>query len=975
MRRASFFIAAIIIIAGVFPARGADYFQQWHHTTIRVKLDNERKWITGTQNIVYVNASPDTLREFWLHLYPNAFRNKNTVYQKDKNRQYNAVLRDIPKDHRGWLDLSDMKVNGAAAEVRVDDTLARIALASPLLPGDTLRLDFAFDGKVRKAVDRSGYRGDHYDMAQWYPKVVTYDENGFHLDKFATGEFYGEFGNFDVHIELPAHFVVAGTGMVMNGDAGWDYNPPKQPNAPRREKTKETKVVHFHAEQVHDFAWCADPSYVVQDTTWNGIEVRSVYRRSSAKAWEDSTLAHAVRALEWLDRRIGRYPYPQATVCEMLRTGGMEYPMFVMNGRASDGLVVHEFAHIYFFGILGNNERTEAWIDEGMATAQSRWYLESVYGKYGNRSRLNWYQRMTPQYTLAGEARRKIFDLHRRGYDERVSFNSTEYKHSYRLNVYDKASLVYGALRNAAGDSLFDASINAFYERWKFKHVNEDRLRAAFEGTTQRDLTRPFEQWLHTRKTVDYDLTRMRSRPDSNGVTTEIEIRRIGELYCPIDVVFELENGTSVTKRFDARDRSMRHRVSLPAKPRRATINPDNEIFDVDMTNNVSPRKRDLQFDWPNNAYYPEDAYQIRWRPGAWYNDVDGAKLGLHLRGSKHGWKHRAQVGVYYGVESDVWDFSASIAEPFTMFGSNGTLSASGFKMEGRADWKLKMEFVRRTELLKPPTTTFVAGYGYHELRDPVYLTSPEIYDTSQADTGPFFGFSIEPQIDVATVRFGADFRMGRDWFAGNYDYEHLATSLTIHSRPEVANVDLRVRLFGGFAGGGVPTSRKFNLAGAGPIAAGERFWLRAPGAVPDDLHYLEPGDGNLRGYAAGTFGVNRLFATNVELARSFRLPGALGKVHTVIGRPSLVGFFDVGWIIDSENPLAQSARVASLVEDGVLDAALQDAGVGIRSSVAWPFWNFTWRFDVPFWVSNPEVNAESDKLDWRYLFSLNATF
>jgi hypothetical protein len=205
-------------------------------------------------------------------------------------------------------------------------------LPRPLLPGDSMTVSFTFDGKVRKRVDRSGYTGNHYDMAQWYPKVVVYDQNGFHADQFMTGEFYGEFGTFDVHIEVPDNYVVVATGMVQSGDPGWDYNPAHQPDAPVRKATGN-KTVHFHAEKVHDFAWCADPTYVVQQTTLDGIDIRSAYRRKSAKTWEDSTLAHAVRAVTWLGKKVGKYPYPQVTVAEMTRGGGMEYPMLVMDGR------------------------------------------------------------------------------------------------------------------------------------------------------------------------------------------------------------------------------------------------------------------------------------------------------------------------------------------------------------------------------------------------------------------------------------------------------------------------------------------------------------------------------------------------------------------------------------------------------------------------------------------------------------------
>lgn len=972
MRRVCLIAASLL--AAALPVRGADYFQQYHHTTIRVKLDTTRKWISGSETIVYANNSPDTLREFYLHLYPNGFRSKNSTYMRDKNRQYNLTLRDLSYENKGWLDLAKMRINGAPVDVTVDDTIAKMMLPAPLAPGDTLRLEFDFDGKIHKAMDRSGYRRDHYDMAQWYPKIVVYDEKGFHPDKFATGEFYGEFGDFDVHIELPEHMVVAATGIVQSGDPGWSYNPPHQKDAPRRAKSDKTKIVHFHADKVHDFTWAADPSFVVQDSTIGDLKLYSVYRRSSAKAWEDSTLAHLVRAVQFLEKRVGKYAWPQITVCEMLRTGGMEYPMFILDGRASEGLVMHEYGHQYFHGLLANNERTEAWIDEGFARfIASRWQVER-YGPWGDKKRWNFYQRMTPQYKEWEAARRDVFDLQRRMYGERASFPSDKYLHSYRVHVYQKASLIYNTMRFVAGDSTFDAINRTFYDRWQFKHVNEDRYRAVAEEVLDRDLSRQFEQWLHTVKIVDYELTDVRTKPDSSGVSVRAVVRRNGELYCPIELHFTLPDGNVVKHRMDARDRSMVAHVKLPAAPKRVAINPDNEIMDFNATNNVLPRQRDFIFDWPNNNYFAEDAYTIRHRPAIWYNDVDGAKVGYHLYGSRMGWWDRKRLGLYYGAESGQLDFSASIERPMRLFGSNATLSLSGYRMEGRNDGRIGMHLIRRPKLLEPPTQTFTFGYGYHELRDPDYLVSAEIYDTLSADTGPFFGYSIEPQLDVASVRFGLDFDLGREWFAGDLKYERIATELWIKSRPEATKMEWRLRGFAGFTGGSAPAQRKFNLAGAGAMAQEERFWLRSPGAVPEELHYLEPGDGNLRGYQAGTFPVNKLLAVNVELGTKMPFIGKL--LAPVLGTMTVYGFYDAGWILDTRNPISSSARVESLVGGGVLDARLEDAGAGIRSDVKWPWWNFTWRFDVPVYVNHPEVNAETEQTDWtRYVFSIVASF
>jgi hypothetical protein len=120
---------------------------------------------------------------------------------------------------------------------------------------------------------------------------------------------------------------------------------------------------------------------------------------------------------------------------------------------------------------------------------------------------------------------------------------------------------------------------------------------------------------------------------------------------------------------------------------------------------------------------------------------------------------------------------------------------------------------------------------------------------------------------------------------------------------------------------------------------------------------------------------VNKLVAINAEMGTRVKFFGLEKQAAKLVGSLAWYGFYDVGWILDSTNPVASSARIQGLVDNGVLDATLQNAGIGIRSHVAWPFWDFTWRLDMPIWVSDPSVNAETETVDFRYLFSLTATF
>jgi hypothetical protein len=969
-------LAAFICLVSASAVSAEDkYFQQDVDYIIQINLDTEDKFASGDEIIKYTNNSPDTLTEFYLHLYPNAFRSKESDFIQFYTRRYNFTVMDVPKANRSYMTLHDVIVNGDSVTVDIDDTIARISLPKPLLPGSSLEISLRFEQKVRKRLARAGYVGKHYDFAQWYPKVVVYDKNGFHPDKHKAGEFYGEFGKFNVSIELPAEYVVAATGTVVEGDPGWDYVSPDGAGQ-ARPADGTRKTVRFQAEHVHDFAWCADPEFVVQDTTWNGIEVRSFYRKRNEGAWKDHTLNHTVRALEWLTEKVGPYAYPQVSVVDVPSAYGMEYPMLAMNGRASEGLVLHEVGHIYFYGILANDERAEPWLDEGFTTFQTQWYLTERYGQYGDTSHWNWYQKITPQSGLWEGFRQRVMNLQRRGYGERTAKRAEDFDHSYRAHVYQKSALFVNALRYAAGDVNFATILNNYYDRWMFKHVDESSFRQICEEYAGVDLSSEFEQWLHTRKTCDYKLDDVKVSPRTDGgFDARVTIKRQGELFAPLEIVFELENGEFRTFRVPGRMRTIIHTFELPDRPKRTAVNPNNEILDIDLADNFKPKQRDIQFDWPNNNYYPEWGYQFRHRPGAWYNDVDGLKAGYVLRGAYLNMPPRWRLGVYYGFLSDRVDFTAKYERPGSLLGRKLRLQVSGYKMEGRQQFDLRVKYHRRVKLAEPPTHEFILGLDYFKLTDARYVPAPDLYDTNTTDLGPYISYSIQPELDIMSTRLEIGMDIGRKWWGGDYKYERFFTTAAMYTRTPNVPLDLRWRIFMGLNGGDVPRQQKFQLASAGPLVQEQYFWLRSPGAVPPQMNYHQGGDGNLRGYYEGGFGVDKLVSTNVEAGTHLPLFVLEKITDKLVGPISWYGFFDAGLIMDNVNPQPTSDRVTGLVEMGVLDWNLMDAGIGFRSRKAWPFWDLTLRFDMPIWINHPSINGETENVKFRYLFSIYTTF
>jgi hypothetical protein len=1031
-------LAALLPRPGPAQTLGTDYWQQYVHYDIACTLDVDDHRLKASQFLLYRNQSPDTLDRFYLHLYPNAFRDRDTPLARSWFKGNNWNLLWMPEEYRGWLRVdtllvasprpippeseappapegetggsgtapslslvpnpaasdrpgrSDMREPGPGSfpglrrlDFTVDNTILEAELPEPLLPGEEILIRMAWKEKVRRKTGRAGYEGTHFDVAQWYPKMVVYDQDGWHPDEFEQGEFYGEFGTFDVRITLPSRFVIAATGTPVAGDPGWKKNLPgaDKPDS----EDGGSKTVHFRAEQVHDFAWCADPTFVVQDTTWNGVRIMSVYR-SFHRSWEDSNLAYAVRAMKWLDEKVGPYPYPQVSVVDVAGGGGMEYPMLVMDARCQEGLVLHEVGHIYFYGILANDERAEAWLDEGMTSFQTAWYLEERYGPKGRGERLNWYRRWLPRPGIWEDDRADYFGYVRRGYDERIETRAEDFEHSYRLGVYTKASVVMDALRYVLGEELFEKVLREYYSRWGLKHVNGERFQQVCEQMSGQDLDWFFQEWIYARKACDYRLDEVSTREEGGRWISDVKIKREDDIIMPIELVVETKGGEEERIRLDGIDRSIQTNVTTDTEPRRFALNPENKILDHDFSDNFQPRRRRFYLDWPNWSYHPQDAVTYRVRPSAWYNDVDGIRTGLLVRRDRYGVFSNTRLGLTYGTRSERVNGEIGFETPLSFF-LTGPRTRVGLwykKLEGRRTGGIYIHKIRHPRLAYPTRQEIDVAWTYHELRDLRYLPDPSGYDDTIL--GRYrLAYTIYPQADLFTMRARAALEGGKKLLGGSDGYDKLILEGVLKAGSRYLPLSVNLRLFAGFASGGVPRQERYGLAGAGALAREEKSYLRSDGGLylHDDVNYHMGGDGNLRGYLASGLAAKDLVAANVEIERRMPLVGKLlGPLGKVISSPSLALFLDAGKIYgDLHMVTLDDPRLESLAARELVDRPLWDAGVGFRSASRLPFLDFDLRLDLPLFVNTPELNPldengeREERWKLRWLVSVERPF
>ncbi len=454
-----------------------NYWQQFVHYDFKVRMDTKDHALSGEAIITYKNNSPDTLDRIYLHLYPNAFKNENSTFAKEASRRYYG--RSITPENNGYIDILEFRITRKNANIsaidapivayRVDDTILESKLPEVLPPGEELQLYVKFYEKVPTLIVRGGRRGNQYDFGQWYPKLVVYDQNGWHPDQYhANGEFYGEFGTFDVAITLPYSYIVCGTGVPVEGDPGWswvevdtslsdeqwkDRHKEQLKDIEKLGEESKERTVKFHAEQVHDFAWAACPDFVYERGEWNGIPIHVLYRSHAKDGWSKKVAQRGARVLEWLSTKFGMYPYPQLTIMHGLMGGGMEYPMLVMNSGPWEGLISHEVGHIYFYGMLASDELAEAWMDEGGTTYQEFWYQHAKFGPWGyeedSKPDVNSLKfKINPRLPRKERTYGDLVDYMTSGYNEPISQYAHKFKGGYGINAYTKGAAFFGMRRN-----------------------------------------------------------------------------------------------------------------------------------------------------------------------------------------------------------------------------------------------------------------------------------------------------------------------------------------------------------------------------------------------------------------------------------------------------------------------------------------------------------------------------------------------
>ena len=974
------------------PAPASAPWQQEVAYRITARLDEAAGVLSGGERIEYRNASPDTLTTFSLHLYLNAFRpgsRWSDVDSAEGRRRFN----DLRDPDFAFNHVRDVRIMGQAVEavypLAPDSTIVRFALPRPLPPGDSMTVEMRWDARPSTVPRRQGRQGRRFDFAQWYPKVVVYDRLGWQEHALMpAGEFYGEFGSFTVDLDLPEDQVMGATGVPVCGDPGWeranrapaqaieyqrDYYGASTPSADACAGAEPgRKRLRWYAEQVHHFAMSLNPAYRYEGGRFGNVAVHVLYQPGDDSTWGGGiAVERTQRALAWLDQAFGPFGWPQLTNVHRIEGGGTEFPMMIHDGSADQGLIVHEAGHNYTMGLLANNEWREGWLDEGFTSFQTSWFWETM----GRES--------------YGETEANVLELDLDGYAEPPSLEAQAYRDftSYNIAIYTRGELFFHQLRAIVGDETMRRILRTFYERWKYHHVDEAAFRSVAEEVSGRDLSTFFAQWLHTTELYDYAVGKVRSRREGDGYLTRVEVVRQAPGRFPQDVAVIARGDTALARTDGLADREWVE-LRTRTRPRLVLLDPLVRSHDWNMLNNrrrLGSRLARLFLHLPVTDVYLHRYFSTRVRrdgmtlglqPVAWFNEAGGLTLGVRSREDYLGRFEQnvsqvtASTGL--GVDDDVRDvdFWFRLRNPVALRAPNLSQTLDVYNVEGRFGAALAFERTRRAHLTFGPTWTHGLVLQWVQPDDFRYLDrgyyddagTVELKLSSGVDTrrGPW-------QLELRnSVSGGLAYHKEGLAASGRPDLDPFYGRVTVEGRARRAlgrRWTVGGRLYAGLAGGdGLPAKqRQIYLQGADPLERLGNPFLRSRGSLleGEDARYQLPGSGGLRGIDPRV-STRALVSLNAELER------------TVVSRPrarlfsrvALAAFTDLARGFQADEDAPPTGRIRFL----------GDAGVGLRAEHRIGDTRFMTRFDLPLWVSRPELaqdrEAGDDEVAFRWVFS-----
>lgn len=468
-----------------------------------------------------------------------------------------------------------------------DSTIVAYQLHQPILPGETRTLELDFSVKMPRLIARSGYSlASYYLFVHWFPQMCVYEEQEgrwqWNSHQFVPGtEFYADFGKYRVSLDLPADMVVGATGCRTH------YL-----------QSGGRQVVTYVAEDVIDFGWVTYPHFDVYRDQWEDIEIELLLApEHSAQA--ERMITATKQGLAYLREHVGPYAYSKITVVgpplHALRSGLMEYPMMITCGsayglpegiRTLESLVIHELTHQYFMAVLANNEKEEAWMDEGFVTYYEDRIIDHYYGKTSGLIDILGYkvgnaQKSRNEYLNMGDLTNGT--IGRPGWE--FDFGA------YKELIYAKSATLLKTVEALLGTAVMDQMMRSYYEEYRYTHpTGQDFIGFVKAFVDEQGL--PYRgsyiagfltAGIYDNSYYDAAVLSVETTGDQHRAT----ITNHGDLDLPVDVLWTFTDGHTFKERIlDMNSGTLDHTYNGALAS--ITIDPDhNNYLDADYSNNT----------------------------------------------------------------------------------------------------------------------------------------------------------------------------------------------------------------------------------------------------------------------------------------------------------------------------------------------------------------------------------------------------
>lgn len=566
---------------------------------IKARYDEQKKTIDAMETLKYRNETGQPLQEFPFHLYLNAFQPTSTWMREGR---LDSPGTWDPK-HFGSIEIRKLEVDGmgdltsSLRFVHPDDdnaedrTVVQLWLPQPIPSGAQVTFRIVFHDQLPEVFSRTGYKGKFVMGAQWFPKIGVWWRGSWNCHQFhAHSEFFSDFGTYEINLTLPRNYIV--------GSSGDEIASTDNPDG--------TRTTVFLGADIHDFAWTADPNFKVVEDKFVGstgpVKIRLLMQPGTFSQWHRyiSALKGAMRLFdEWY----GPYPYDRITVVDPppnTAAGGMEYPTLITAGtvygrfqgvHSTESVVVHEFGHQYWYGMVATNEAEEPWLDEGINSYTEVKVMDRLYGKDTSLISLSGltagaatFQHV--QYSLHPDSDPVV----------RPAYHFMDGR-AYGAIAYSKSAAVLLTLEGMVGEDTMRTVLATWFKQRRFTHPSTEDFLKTVEATSGKDFHWFFDQAIFGTQILDYEVSSLDSdemhwyqKQAHHGdelYRDSVLVHRKGDFIFPVEVEVRFSDGERIREMWDGRDRWKRFNYEKKARVVAATIDPDQKVWlDIDWYNN-----------------------------------------------------------------------------------------------------------------------------------------------------------------------------------------------------------------------------------------------------------------------------------------------------------------------------------------------------------------------------------------------------